>query len=309
MTVRFGYGSPADVRAVAEIVRLAEQADRDGLDLFSLSDHPYLPDLLDAYATLSFVLGRTTRISALANVTNLPLRPAPVLARTASSLTAISDGRFVLGLGAGGAWDKIATMGVPPVRPAEAVEAFEQAMILVRQLSDGGPAITDPYYGVTALAPSRIPAPPIWTGSNGPKSLAATGRQADGWIPGHAADWLSERCRWSRPIIDEAAASVGRNPSDVATIYNLPGRITTQPLAQTRDGNGSWIGGSPTQWVEELTGAVLEHGAAGFILFPTGPEAFETTLSRWSQEVVPAVRAALLLDGSADAPKVLAERQ
>jgi alkanesulfonate monooxygenase SsuD/methylene tetrahydromethanopterin reductase-like flavin-dependent oxidoreductase (luciferase family) len=293
MTVRFGYGSPADVRAVPEIVRLAEQADRDGLDLFSLSDHPYLPNLLDAYATLAFVLGRTTRISALANVTNLPLRPAPVLARTASSLTAVSNGRFVLGLGAGGAWDKIERMGVQRVRPGEAVEAFEQAMILVRQLSGGGPAVTDPYYGVTALASSQVAAPPIWTGSNGPKSLAATGRQADGWIPGHAADWLSEPYRQARPIIDEAALSVGRKPSDIATIYNFPGRITAQPLDRVRDGEGRWIGGSPAQWVEELTSAVLDHNAAGFILFPNGPDSFETTLNRWSQEVVPAIRAAI----------------
>ncbi|NEA36208.1 LLM class flavin-dependent oxidoreductase [Streptomyces sp. SID13031] len=293
MNVRFGYGSPHDIRATADILRLAEQADRDGLDLFSLSDHPYLPDLLDPYATLAFVLGRTSRISALANVTNLPLRPAPVLARTASSLTALSGGRFVLGLGAGGAWDKIESMGVPRVRPAEAVEAFEQAMILVRRLSGGGPAVTDPYHGVTALAPSQLPAPPIWTGSNGPRSLAATGRQADGWIPGHAADWLSERYRESRPIIDEAALSVGRKPADVATIYNFPGRITAQPLDRVRDEAGRWIGGSPAQWVEELTGAVLDHGAAGFILFPQGSDSFETTLSRWSQEVAPAVRAAV----------------
>ncbi|MEV8374374.1 LLM class flavin-dependent oxidoreductase [Kribbella sp. NPDC056861] len=293
MTVQFGYGSPANVRAAAEIVRLAEQADRDGLDLFSLSDHSYLPDLLDAYATLAFLLGRTTRISALANVTNLPLRPAPVLARTASSLTAISDGRFVLGLGAGGAWDKIETMGVERVRPGEAVEAFEQAMVLVRQLSGGGPGITDPYYGVTALAPSQVAAPPIWTGSNGPKSLAATGRQADGWIPGHSADWLSEPYRQARPIIDEAALSVGRKPSDVATIYNFPGRVTAQPLAQVRNADGRWIGGSPAQWIEELTSAVLDHEAGGFILFPTGPDSFETSLSRWSQEIVPAVRAAI----------------
>lgn len=292
MTLHFGYGLPADVRAVADIIRLAEQADRDGIDHLSLSDHPYLPDLLDPYATLAFLLGRTTRISALVNVTNLPLRPAPVLARTASSLNAISNGRFVLGLGAGGAWDKIETMGVPRVRPGEAVEAFEQAMILVRQLSDGGPAVTDPYYGVTALVPSRVPAPPIWTGSKGPKSLAATGRQADGWIPGHAADWLSEHYREARPIIDEAASAVGRKPSDVATIYNFPGRITTQPLAQTRGSDGRWIGGSPAQWIEELASAVLEHDAAGFTLFPTGPEALETTLSHWSQEIVPAVRTA-----------------
>lgn len=293
MNVRFGYGSPADIRAVPDILRLAEQADRDGLDLVSLSDHPYLPNLVDAYATLAFLLGRTTRISALVNVTNLPLRPAPILARTASSLTAVSDGRFVLGLGAGGAWDKIATMGVPPVRPAKAVEAFEQAMILVRQLSGGGPAVTDPYYGVAALAPSQVPAPPIWTGSKGPKSLAATGRQADGWIPGHAADWLNPAYREARPLIDEAALAVGRKPSDIATIYNFPGRITEQPLAQVRDADGRWIGGSVAQWIEELTSAVLTHDASGFTLFPAGPEPFETTLSRWSQEIVPAVRAAI----------------
>ncbi|GAA1606958.1 LLM class flavin-dependent oxidoreductase [Kribbella sancticallisti] len=293
MNVRFGYGSPADVRAAADVVRLAEQADRDGLDLFSLSDHPYLPNLLDAYATLAFLLGRTTRISALANVTNLPLRPAPMLARTASALTAISNGRFVLGLGAGGAPDRIATMGVTTKRPAEAVESFEQAMILVRRLSGGGPAVTDPYSGATALAPSPIEAAQIWTGSVGPKSLAATGRQADGWIPGHAADWLSEPYRTSRAIIDEAALAVGRKPADVATVYNFPGRITQQPLAKVRDDEGRWLGGSPAQWIEELTSAVLDHDAAGFILFPTGPDPIDVTLSRWSQEIVPAVRAAI----------------
>jgi alkanesulfonate monooxygenase SsuD/methylene tetrahydromethanopterin reductase-like flavin-dependent oxidoreductase (luciferase family) len=43
------------------------------------------------------------------------------------------------------------------------------------------------------------------------KALAVTGRQADGWIPGHAADWPSPRCRDSHPIIDEAAAAAGRD--------------------------------------------------------------------------------------------------
>lgn len=289
MKVRFGYGSPADVRAAADVVRLAEQADRDGLDLVSVSDHPYLPNLLDAYATLPFLLGRTTRISALANVTNLPLRPAPMLARTASALTAISDGRFILGLGAGGAPDRIATMGITVKKP---VEAFEQAMILVRKLSDGGPPVTDPYYGLTALAPSQVEAPPIWTGSVGPKSLAATGRQADGWIPGHAADWLSEPYRTSRAIIDEAALAVGRKPADIATIYNFPGVISNRLVAKPRDDEGRWQGGSPEQWIEELTSAVLDHGAGGFILFPQGPDPVERILARWAQEIVPAVREA-----------------
>ena len=137
-------------------------------------------------------------------------------------------------------------------------------------------------------------APPVWTGSVGPKSLAATGRVADGWIPGHAADWLSERYRTSRPVIDEAAAAVGRDPREIRTVFNFPGRITDRPLPATRDHDGRWIGGSAGQWVEELTGAVLEHGASGFMLFSAGDGAPDLTiLARWAQEIVPAVREAI----------------
>lgn len=74
------------------------------------------------------------------------------------------------------------------------------------------------------------------------------------------------------------------------TIYNLPGAITATPACRTRDAGGRWIGGSPAQWIEELTDAILNHDAAGFTLFPTGPDGYEVQLSRWSQEIVPALR-------------------
>jgi alkanesulfonate monooxygenase SsuD/methylene tetrahydromethanopterin reductase-like flavin-dependent oxidoreductase (luciferase family) len=291
--VRFGFGLSSAIQDVTETLRLAEQADRNGLDVFSVSDHPYVGDRLDAYATVGYILGRTERISGLANVANLPLRPAPVLARTVTSLAALSGDRIVFGLGAGGAWDHISRMGVPRLSPGAAVAAFEEAMVLVRALSGGGPAYSSPggHYPVDRITPAPVALPPIWTGSNGPRSLAATGRQADGWLPGHAADWLSERFRWSRPVIDQAAVDAGRDPADVATIYNFPGAITERPVRATRDDDGRWLGGSVDQWIEELTGAVLEHGAAGFILFPAGVP--ETALARWSKEIVPAVRAAV----------------
>ncbi|BCB75802.1 hypothetical protein Pflav_022120 [Phytohabitans flavus] len=140
---------------------------------------------------------------------------------------------------------------------------MEEAIVVVRALSGGGGPVTyeGEFYRVDGLVPARVPTPPIWTGSVAPKSLAVTGRRADGWIPGHAADWLSQRYATSRPIIDEAATAAGRDPAEVATIYNLPGRITASPLRATRDAGGRWIGGSVEQWVAELTGAVLAHGA------------------------------------------------
>jgi alkanesulfonate monooxygenase SsuD/methylene tetrahydromethanopterin reductase-like flavin-dependent oxidoreductase (luciferase family) len=293
--VVFGFGAHSGIDEVPELMRLTQQADRDGLDLFSLSDHPYLGGRLDAYASMGFILGGTQRISGFANVTNLPTRPAPMLARTVTSLSALSGGRIVLGMGAGGLWDRISDMGVPRLSPGDAVGAFEEAIILVKMLSGGGPAVTyrGRHYQVNQIEPAPVPAPAVWTGSVGPMSLAATGRVADGWIPGHAADWLSDRYRTSRPIIDEAAAAAGRDPREIRTVFNFPGRITDQPLATIRDHDGRWIGGSPAQWAEELTGAILDHHAAGFMLFsPPGGTPDIGSLARWGQEIVPAVREA-----------------
>jgi alkanesulfonate monooxygenase SsuD/methylene tetrahydromethanopterin reductase-like flavin-dependent oxidoreductase (luciferase family) len=135
-----------------------------------------------------------------------------------------------------------------------------------------------------------VPTPPIWTGSVGPKSLAVTGRLADGWIPPRASDWLSPLYRQSRPQIDEAAAAAGRDPAEIITVYNFGGRITPEPLAATRDHDGRWIGGSVQQWTEELTAAVLEHHAGGFLYHSTDDTPAAEALTRWAQEIVPAVR-------------------
>lgn len=294
--VVFGFGTHPTIDDGPDLLSLTDRADRDGLDLFSMSDHPYLGARLDAYAALGFILGRTRRLAGFANVTNLPTRPAPLLARTVTSLSALSGGRVVLGAGAGGRWDRIADMGVPRLSPGDAVDAFEEAIVLIRQLSGGGAPVTHHgrHHHVTGIEPAPVTAPPVWTGSVGPRSLAATGRVADGWIPGHAADWRSEPYRRSRPVIDAAAEAAGRDPAAIRTVFNLPGRITDRPLAAPRDRDGRWVGGSPDQWVEELTAAVLEHGASGFLLFsPPGGTPDADSLARWANDIAPAVRSAI----------------
>jgi alkanesulfonate monooxygenase SsuD/methylene tetrahydromethanopterin reductase-like flavin-dependent oxidoreductase (luciferase family) len=297
--VLFGVGlgaeNGADASDVAGVRRLVIQADVDGLDLFSLADHPYFGEKLEAYAALGFLLGLSTRISGVVTVTNLPSRPAPVLARTVTSLSALSGGRVILGVGAGGMWDMITRQGLPRLSPGAAVRAMAEAITLIRALSGGGEPVTfeGEFYQVDGLAPAAAPAPPVWTGSVGPASLAVTGRLADGWVPPRGSDWLSAMYRESRPLVDEAAAAAGRDPADVIDVYNFGGRITPEELPATRDEAGRWVGGSVRQWVDELTGAVLEHGAAGFIYRSTDDTPAETAVARFAREIVPAVRAAL----------------
>lgn len=296
MSAVFGLGLETGLGDVGDILRNVRLADDGGLDLVSLSDHPYFADRIDAYAALGVVLGMTRNLTAAVNVSNLPSRPAPMLARTIAGLSALSGGRVVAGIGAGGMWDEAARLGVPRRTPAESIRAMEEAVVLIRALTGGGRPVSfdGEFYQVTELMPSPVAVPPIWIGSLGPKALTVTGKLADGWIPGHAADWRSTRVREARPLIDEAAAAAGRDPAEIGTIYNIPGQITTQSIASTRSSDGRWIGGSTEQWVDELTAAVLDHGAAGFIYFPVeAGSAREIATSRWTLEIAPAVRDAV----------------
>jgi alkanesulfonate monooxygenase SsuD/methylene tetrahydromethanopterin reductase-like flavin-dependent oxidoreductase (luciferase family) len=292
--VRFGIGLETDVVQVGELLAHARFADQAGLDLVSLTDHPYFAERIDAYAALAFVLGATENVAAAVIMTNLLSRPAPILARTAVGLSTISQGRFLLGIGAGGLEEEIVALGVPRLSPAARVRALEEAITVVRSLSGGGDPVTfdGEFYQVTELAPSVAPAPPIWVGALGPKALAVAGRQADGWIPGHLADWRSPLVAESRPIIDEAAVAAGRDPTDIETVYNVSGVVTRDPLPAGRDEQGRWIGGGVRQWVDELAYAVVERGAAAFVyLLAPGDSISDTTLKLWAHEIVPAVRA------------------
>ncbi|GAA4889438.1 LLM class flavin-dependent oxidoreductase [Streptomonospora salina] len=302
----FGIGLDSGFNGVEEspgdsdqLVSDARMADRAGLDVVTVTDHPYHGGQLDAYATLGFVLGATTSVAGVVTMTNLPCRPAPTLARTVSGLSALSGGRIKLGIGAGVFWDDIVRLGVEPRTPAEAVRMLAEGITLLKALTGGGDPVTfdGEFYQVDKLAPAQVPTPPIWSGSMGPASLAVTGRLADAWMPAGAQNWRSDPVAESRAVIDKAAVAAGRDPSDIATVHNVFGTITDTPVDATRsvDSNGiPWLSGTVEQWTEELVSAIDDYRADGFVFF-SGADAAdekEAAHSRWAHEIVPAVRAA-----------------
>jgi alkanesulfonate monooxygenase SsuD/methylene tetrahydromethanopterin reductase-like flavin-dependent oxidoreductase (luciferase family) len=294
--VRFGLGLENGVHQVSEMLAHARLADEGGLDFVSFNDHPYFADRFDAYAALSFALGATSNVTGAVIVTNLLSRPAPVLARTIATLSEVSGRRVILGLGASGLDEEMVALGVPRLSPGERVRALEETILVVKALSGGGEPVTfdGEFTHVTELAPARTPSPPVWLGVGGPKGLAVAGRQADGWIPPHGADWRSAVVSEGRPIIDAAAEASGRDPADIGNVYLVTGAITAQPQAVTRNAAGRWNGGGISQWVEELTYAVFERGAIAFnYVVRPGDSVSDATASLWAQEVVPAVREAV----------------
>ena len=122
---------------VARTVDLAERADRAGIDLLGIQDHPYQRRFVDTIALLGHLLARTERLRVFPDVANLPLRPPAVLAKQAATLDLLSNGRFELGLGAGGFWDAIRAMGGPDRTPGESVDALAEAIDVIRHAWSG----------------------------------------------------------------------------------------------------------------------------------------------------------------------------
>lgn len=267
-------------------VRLAQIAEDAELDLVTFQDHPYQPAYLDTWTLLSWVAAQTQRITISGNVLNLPLRPPAVLARAAASLDLLSGGRVALGLGAGGFWDAIESMGSPRLTPSESVTALAEGIDIIRGIwnpNERKPLQIDGAHHRVA-GPKRGPAPaheiPIWVGAYKPRMLRLVARKADGWLPSLA--YLKDGdLRRGNDLIDETAVATGRDPADVRRLLNISGAIT-----EARRG---FLQGPISQWVEELVELALRDGIGTFILASDDPQIIDV----FGAEIAPSVREAV----------------
>lgn len=282
--LRFGYVLIPDAADIEGMLRLARLADGLGLDLIGIPDHPYQRHVLETWTVLTAIAMQTQHIRIFPDVANLPLRPPAMLAKAAASLDLLSGGRFELGLGAGGYWEAIATMGGPQRSPREALAALEEALTVLRLMWSNQRVVqfAGQYYQLDGVAPQPRPARPIgvWIGAVGPKMLELIGRRADGWIPS-SPHVPPERLPELQRLVDAGIQRSGRKATDVRRIYNIVGRI--------RDNySRSFLDGPVEQWVDELTALTLEQGMDTYILSPAGDPTKQ--LTRFANEVVPGVR-------------------
>src|SRR5947208_16693903 len=109
--ITFGLSLIPSVGELDEAIELAQAADRAGLDYLAIQDHAYNPEFLDVWTLISYLAARTERISFFPDVADLQLRPPTMLAKAAASLSVLTGGRIVLGIGGGASADGIAGMG------------------------------------------------------------------------------------------------------------------------------------------------------------------------------------------------------
>ncbi|MFL6161301.1 MAG: LLM class F420-dependent oxidoreductase [Jatrophihabitantaceae bacterium] len=209
----FDYqGGPATLGAT--LARIAGSAEQAGLDALTVMDHlfqisvvgPYEDPMLEAYTTLGFLAGVTSRIRLGAMVTAVVYRPPGLLVKAVTTLDVLSAGRAFLGIGA--AWNEQEAVGLglpfPPV--AERFARLEEALRIAKQMwsSENGPYRGEQYQlGATLNSPQAVqrPHPPILIGGTGErKTLRLVARYADacnifaGPEAGRKLEVLREHC-------------------------------------------------------------------------------------------------------------------
>jgi alkanesulfonate monooxygenase SsuD/methylene tetrahydromethanopterin reductase-like flavin-dependent oxidoreductase (luciferase family) len=283
--VEFGISVIPSAGEVDAIRAAVAAADRRGLDLVGIQDHPYQWRFLDTWMLMATLLAQTDRIRVFADVTNLPMRPPAVLAKQVATLDVLSGGRFELGLGAGGFWDAVAAMGGPRRTPAQAVDALEEAIAIIRTAWSGERSVhfEGTYYAAHGYHPGPPPAHPIsiWIGAYRPRMLRLIGRLGDGWIPSLGYVDIADIARGNE-VIDEAARTVGREPSSIRRMVNVSGNIGPESF-------GGAVSGSVDEWVALLAGWATEVGLDTFILWPADPDPRQVAI--FGEEVAPRVRA------------------
>jgi alkanesulfonate monooxygenase SsuD/methylene tetrahydromethanopterin reductase-like flavin-dependent oxidoreductase (luciferase family) len=284
----FGVNVSTSAAAGSDPVREARFAEEVGFDFVSASDHPgSAHPTLETWTMLTWMTAATTRIRVASRVLGVPLRTPALIAKMGESLSRLSKGRLILGLGAGASDDELLSYGAARARPKERIEGLEDAVTIVRGLWNG-PSFTHPgriYHTVAAeLEPKPVHHIPIWLGTFRPRGLAITGRLADGWIPtlGYVpADELPPM----RDRVLAAAHDAGRDPATVTCVLNLE-----VVLSGYGELGSDALTGSSEQLADQLR-YFVGLGFTGFNFIPGGHSTSEQ-LQRLAAEVLPAVRAA-----------------
>ena len=168
----------------------------------------------DAPSPLGYLAGRTERLLLGSGVIQLGTRTPVSIAMTALTLSYLSGGRFLLGLGASGPQVIEGLHGVPFARP---LARMRETVQIVRQVLAGEKvSFSGQEFGIPLPGgdgrPMRLSVPPdpgipIYLAALAPKMLRLTGEVADGWL---GTSFVPEGARAYFEHLDAGLSAAGR---------------------------------------------------------------------------------------------------
>jgi probable F420-dependent oxidoreductase len=207
-------------RPYASIRAITQQAEADGFDSIWLADHllyrnPGEPTrgIWETWTMLSALAEATQRVEIGTLVLCNSIRNPAVVAKMATAADEVSDGRLILGIGAGWNEPEYRAFGLPFDHLAG---RFEEALQVLRPLlRDGHVDFGGRYYQARdcddAPRGPRAQGPPLLVGGEGPRLLRLTAKYADLWNTGYMGK--PETMAVPLAKIEAACREAGRDPA------------------------------------------------------------------------------------------------
>jgi probable F420-dependent oxidoreductase len=243
-------------------LEVAQAVERAGFDFLSVNDHIVVPANLgsaypytqgghwsaaehghcfDQLATLAFLAGCTSRLRLLTSVMVVPHRPAVATAKMLSTIDVLSNGRLIVGVGAGWSKEEFELLGAPFEDRGRATDEYLEAF---KQLwTEERPSYRGKHVRFSDLIfspkPLQKPHPPIWVGGESPAALRRTVRLGDAWYPGSNSQTrpLDTPARLGAAIgeLRRIAEAAGRDPTSISMCLIVQDPFEWTPL-KTKDG-------------------------------------------------------------------------
>ncbi|MEZ5855639.1 MAG: TIGR03619 family F420-dependent LLM class oxidoreductase [Hyphomicrobiaceae bacterium] len=293
---------------------VAGAAERLGFDFVSANDHILVPadidsrypysekgdwagrnaaQCLDVLSTLTFLAGCTERVRLLSSVMVVPHRPAILPAKIIATADILSEGRMVIGIGAGWMQEEIEALGVAPYKERgkvtdEFIAAFRELWTAERPKFSGNYAKFDNI--LFEPKPVAKPHPPIWVGGESPAAMRRAIKLGDGWYPASAnpINRLDTAPRVAAAMADfkTMCETSGRDPATIALAHVVLWPVNWTAEDAHSGGRRSFTGSSQ-QMVEDAA-AMKAAGIADLNVSFPAPTVNETVerMERFASEVM-----------------------
>lgn len=191
--IRFGVQAAPQQISWAELKEVWQEVEALGFDSLWVNDH-MLPSVgptdaanMEGWATLAALAALTSKVKIGALVTANTFRHPAVLAKMATTIDHISNGRLILGMGSGYFAQEHQVYGIPFPTTRERAKRLEEAIQVIRTLwTQESASFQGEYYQLINAPfvpkPVQKPYPPIMIGGIGEKlTLPMVAKYADMW--------------------------------------------------------------------------------------------------------------------------------
>lgn len=287
--------------------QIAETAERMGYDSVWVGDSITSKPRLEPLAVMAALAARTNRVKIGTAVMLNALRHPVHLAHSIATIDNISDGRIILGVGAGRGnnqmfVDEHTNVGVPI---AERADRMEESIDVLRKLwSQDNASNSGKFYPFADMTLEPRPVQqqvPIWISSNWVKrGLRRVAAQGDGWITNvPSTDLFTQcwrkiedqaeeldrdigkipRCLYISVNLDEEAEALSNGDQFMRAYYSTPYEVISKQLLCVF---------GPAQKVIDAILRYKEAGADYFIVRFASPNQMEQ-LEKFTETVVPSL--------------------